>query len=719
MTKIIIGDHDRIILKNSERRVAEKDALGYILVRMHENVELRESFTHAEIKALIDAGEMSIDHDWYEHSHATARLLAGVNSLSDLTSAELFQVRRREYYVTQFLMREAADKTVKRTDAGIAAALRDIEADRPKQKSACNRKSLDKWPPQPSARNFRRWLKTYEDRGAKVLSLRMKHRQCGNRLSSLDPEMNRVLQKHVLSYCSETRPTMKLVYARMKAEVDVMNEERSEQGLPQYVCPAKQTLALKIKNLNQFEVMACRETLSAAKAAFALVGPGLDVTRPLQHVQIDEWTIQLHTIATQLGLDDVLTEEDRKSLSTERLKLCLVLDVATRCVLGFRISPHSDHQTAIATMAMTVTNKKAIALAAGCQSDWPMQGPPSLVSPDAGSMFIHEDFLNTLAASYIVYENAPAGLSHLRGHVERVFGTLNTGLTSFFTGRSFSNIVEKGQYKANERASILSAQLPQIFTRYIVDIYHHTPHPGLRGDTPYNAWKRLVTDFGVRASPTPHQRRERFGVELDRVLDKSGILVAGNYYQSPELAAHFRQVGSTTLKIRFDASDIGHVSARFGDRWNTIPSVREDVRGMDLSTWKQVVADLKARHKAGAKVYQPTVNAAVRAITALAKNALHMTAISADRPTKDELNRAEASLQLGFDIVAERSSGKKPAGDILGTVFTGEENKSDGAPGSETDATSASTPPSAAELSDNDSSEDGDSDDGDWPTLKL
>ncbi|GEM_PF-6917822 len=156
MSKIIIGDHDRIILKNSERRVAEKDALGYVFVRMHENVELRESFTHDEIKTLIDAGEMSIDVDWHEHSQAAARLLAGVNNVSDLAGAKLFQIRRRENYVTEFLKREAANKTIKRTDAGIDAALRDIEADRPKLKSACNRKRLDQWPPAPSARNFRR-----------------------------------------------------------------------------------------------------------------------------------------------------------------------------------------------------------------------------------------------------------------------------------------------------------------------------------------------------------------------------------------------------------------------------------------------------------------------------------------------------------------------------------------------------------------------------------
>lgn len=718
MTNIIIGDHDRVVLRGSERSVVSHDALGYVLARKHGAIELSETFTHAEIKALIDAGEMSIDVDWHEKCHAEARLFAGVNNVSDLAGTELFQIRRREYYVTQFLMREAADKAVKRTDASINSCLLLIEAHRPKLKSACNRKNLDQWPPVPSARNFRRWLKAYEHRGRQILALRMEHRHCGNRLSNLDPEMVRVLAKHALSYCKESRPTMKLVYANMKAEVAAMNIERKEQGLPEFVCPAKQTLSLKIKSLNQFEVLACREGPDEAKAKFALVGTGLDVTRPLQHVQIDEWTIQLHTIASQLGLDQLFTEEDRKALKgyTERLKLCLILDVATRCVLGFRISSRSDHQTAISTVAMAVTNKDSIARAAGCQSDWPMQGSPSLISPDAGPMFIQEDFLNCLAASYIVYENAPAALSHLRGHVERVFGTLNTGLTSYFTGRSFSNIVEKGQYKANERVSIFTAQLPQIFTRYIVDIYHHTPHTGLRGETPYNAWKRLVSDFGVRASPTPHQRRERFGVELDRILTKEGILVAGNYYQSTQLAEYYRQVDSVGLKVRFDASDIGHISARFNDRWNTIPSVREDVRGMDLSTWKQIVADLKARHKAGAKVYEHIVHDAVRAISGLAKNAIHMTALGSDRPTKDEINRAEASLQLGFEVITERSSAKKPAGDILGTVFTGKGNDDGNAPSPATEQPAENVVPPASPT---EPPADNGSDDGEWPVLKI
>ncbi len=196
MTKIIIGDHDRIILKNSERRVAEKDALGYVFVRKHENVELRKSFTHDEIKALIDAGEMSIDVDWYEHSHATARCCLPV--LATCPTSRARNSSRSVAVNTMSPSSSSVRRRTRRSSAPTRALARASSGHRSrpsKLKSACNRKRLDQWPPAPSARNFRRWLKTYEDRGAQTLALRMKHRQCGNRLSNSDPEMSRVLEK--------------------------------------------------------------------------------------------------------------------------------------------------------------------------------------------------------------------------------------------------------------------------------------------------------------------------------------------------------------------------------------------------------------------------------------------------------------------------------------------------------------------------------------------
>ncbi|QLH71642.1 Mu transposase C-terminal domain-containing protein [Rhodopseudomonas palustris] len=669
MTKINIGKNDRIILKNSERRVVSSDAVGYVLARTGHSVELHEPFTHEEIVKLIDSGEMRIDRNWFEESRARARLMAGVDSLSDLKTEEQNLLLRREYYVSQFLAMEAADKTVTRTDPQIKKAIIDIEVRRLTDGTRCDVWIKDKRPPSP--RTLRRWLKHYEDGQRNVIALRTRHRHSGNPISNIDPEIHTLLTKYAIAYCHESRPTISLLHGRLLSELAAVNLQRDADGLPRLTPPARATLRRRIQKLNQFEVHASRHGISSARARFAVVGNGLDVTRPLQHVQIDTWTIQLHTIMNDLGLDQQLTAEDRKHLKKERLKFCVVFDVATRCVLGFRISKLDDAQNAIAALAMSVSDKSAIAKSAGCKSDWIQRGPGSGYSPDAGAPFIDSGFRGTIACLGSVYENAPAGLSHMRGHIERSLGTFHTMLMPYFTGRSFSNIIEKGDYQADERISILSKQLPMIFTRFIVDIYHHTPHEGLGGETPYNAWVRLTALYGTAPCPNIHERRDIFGVPLKRNLDTRGVRVGGNYYQSEEMQEWRRQVGDTDLDVRFDTSDIGHISAWFDGRWNVVPAVRKSLRGVDFNTWKDAVADLRRRHAAGARVYEHIVHDAIRAISAIAEDAVCRTAISGTRPTAKELDWEENGLTLGFDIVSDDVAEDKHPDDILGTGFPG------------------------------------------------
>jgi putative transposase len=672
MTKINIGENDRITLKNSERRVVSSDAVGYVLARTGHSVDLHEHFTHEEIVKLIDAGEMRIDRNWFDESRARARLMAGVDSLADLKTEEQNLLLHREYYVSEFLKMEAADKDVKRTDVAIRKAIVRIEVNRLTDGTRCDVWIKDKRP--PSSRTLRRWLKNYEDGARNVVALRTKHRHSGNPLSNIDPEVHKLLTKYAVAYCHEARPTVSLLHGKLVAELAEINRQREADGLERLTPPAKATLQRRVHKLNQFEVHASRHGIASARARFTVVGTGLDVTRPLQHVQIDTWTIQLHTILNDLGLDQYLTPEDRKKLKKERLKFCGVLDVASRSFLAYRISELDDAQNAIAALAMSVSDKSAIAKSAGCKSDWPQRGPGACYSPDAGPAFIDAGFRGTIAGLKSVYENAPAGLSHLRGHIERSLGTFHTMLMPHFTGRSFSNIVEKGEYEADKRASIIKKQVPMIFTRFIVDIYHHTPHEGLGGETPYMAWNRLTSLYGTAPCPNVHERRDVFGVPLKRSLDTRGIRVGGNFYQSDEMQEWRRQVGDTELDIRFDTNDIGHISAWFDDRWNVVSAVRKSLRGVDFNTWKAAVADLRRRHAAGARVYEHVVHDAIRAISAIAEDAVCRTAISGTRPTAKELDWEESGLMLGFDIVGDNVAEDKHPDDILGAGFPGATN---------------------------------------------
>ncbi len=667
-TPVNIGCLARVVIyPNRVLRVSSgspADPNGYVLVDVNVHTPLHESFSHSTIRSMIRAGAMRVDHGWYDEGRSAARLFAGIDSLSQCLPSERKQIARREMYVREFLRREANDTTVTRTDARIKEVLIEIHGSLVSSDTRCDKPTVVF--AAPAARTFRRWLAAFEKNGFETIALRPRRRFCGNTISNMHPEAVRLLKNHVVEYCDERRPSVSTVYRHLTASIKNLNAERLLRGADPVTCPAKATLSDQIKKLNAFEVYASRNGLPAARAKFAINSGGLDVDRPMQHVQIDDWSVQLHMLVDDLGVGDLFSEKDRLKLKKVRLKCCAVIDIATRCILGLRLSTKSDSENSIATLALMVSDDKTdIAKAAGCLSDWPMGGPAGVLSADAGSQFIDEDFRSRVSDLKMVYENAPAGLSHLRGHIERVFGTMHTTLIEEFPGRSFSHVVEKGDYKAEDRASIFIESAPQIFVRWAVDWYHHSPHAGLGGETPYRAWKRLTAQYGVDACPNPHQRREIFGVEIVRALDANGVKVCGLFYQSPVIQEWRRRVGDARVRVRFDECDIGHVSVWVENAWISVPSVKEFVRGRHLHTWTECVRDLRRRFAAEARIDEHIVAEAIQAIQRISDEAMARVAIDRTRPTSDEIDRTETSLMLGFQIVDAPTEDTGIGGGIL------------------------------------------------------
>lgn len=83
-----------------------------------------------------------------------------------------------------------------------------------------------------------------------------------------------------------------------------------------------------------------------------------------------------------------------------------------------------------------------------------------------------------------------------------MFGTFATKLIPRLSGRTFSNTVERGDYDSVARAALNPEEFCSVLVRYIVDVYHRSPHSGLDGETPLDCWNRLVEKFGVQPPPT-------------------------------------------------------------------------------------------------------------------------------------------------------------------------------------------------------------------------
>jgi len=254
--------------------------------------------------------------------------------------------------------------------------------------------------------------------------------------------------------------------------------------------------------------------------------------------------------------------------------------------LALRLSETPKAEEAIATIRMAIGHKGDLAQDAGCKSKWLQSTGLGCLVTDWGSAFYAEETRRVVLAMGATFDHPAAGMAQLRGTVERMFRTMDTRLMGYFSGRTFSNAVEKGDYDAKAMASVPLDVLVQALVRSVVDDYHHRPHAGLGGETPYNAWLRVMKSTGRIPTPDKHRQRGIFGIETTCTLDNGGIEILGLRYQNREIYDFFTHRGVTDVTVRVDPADMGWASVLLDDDWVTVPCLKREFRGVTLKVWK-------------------------------------------------------------------------------------------------------------------------------------
>jgi len=287
---------------------------------------------------------------------------------------------------------------------------------------------------------------------------------------------------------------------------------------------------------------------AAARKKFRPVLNGLSVTRPLERVEIDEWTVDVITCMTSTGMYALMSDEDKVSLGLYvedeallddpklrkkfgRWTLTAAICCATRCIVGMVLSRNLGGEAAVQLLQMITTNKGAWSDAVGALTSWDMHGTPELIVFDGGAAFKSQRFRMAVNDLGVMWEMAMNGVPENRGTIERVFGTFATDFAPRLSGHTFNSIVEKGDADPEKRAVLTLDDFTFALIRWVTDIYHNTPHRGLGGETPVKAWRRLSQEYGVSSSPDMEMMRLCFGQERQNMLDKTGITILGVRYQ--------------------------------------------------------------------------------------------------------------------------------------------------------------------------------------------
>jgi putative transposase len=630
---------------------------GYLLRRL-DMPEIVEEFTFDELSSLLETERLTVTHNYHSSKSATGRLNSGGDYLSDLPDNRQTKWSDRLEIVEDFLRAEAAGK-YSRSDNSLRTFMKDWFARKVESATGRFGQSLEvKSPPSPTA--IRRWVRKFEACDHDPASLIDGYGRSGNRDARLQPEAAARMGEWVEKYQSNLKPSMKSLYREMRADF-----QTNARGLS---IPSRNTFERAIKRLDPFHVLAARDGEAVARKKLYAVRDRVDVTRPLQRVEMDEQLIPLQTMMIERGVWDTLPDKLKAGISHDRYWCSKIIDVYSRVVLGFVITPAPSAASALATLKMALEDKTSLAVALGCKSPWDMFGLPELIVTDSGRNFTSKAFraaVLDLGCSIMI---APAGMPQMRGTVERSFRTDTQLFYSRFPGRTFQDVVEKGEYQPEENIVVSIMELARLMVRYFVDIYHNTPHSGLAGDTPLNRWRTGVEQFGVLPAPPFDVRRHILSTVVQCRIGNLGVRVAGLRYQSKALQEARRTFRDKPVLVRVDTDDLGHISVKTESGWITVPCSTTGFDGISLDHWRQSQADLRQKHASVAALSEEIV---ARALIETREqiDALRIESkVPSPIMSSEDFVKIDRDLARGFDMVRPEDG---RVGSLPGDIETG------------------------------------------------
>lgn len=348
-------------------------------------------------------------------------------------------------------------------------------------------------------------------------------------------------------YMNPQKDQGKAVVEAVKLKVKRANANAEAEQ--QIKAPSRATIYRWLAGLHADLVARARLGADAGEREFRVAMKRFKVSRILERIEIDHTPLDLIVI-------DKLTK-----LPLGRPWLTLAVDRYSRMIMGFYISFHAPSSfTLLQCLKRAIMPKDEwLARFPDIKGTWPAYGLPELIASDNG-MDLHADAYE-LACLEMGIEAlfCPAKLPYLKGAIERLFRTFNTGLIHGLPGTVFSNIDERGDYPSEDLAAIDMETLTHVLTKWVVEVYHLRRHRGLNMP-PLAAWQESAKNVVIELPAYPRQLELLVGIPATRTLFHYGLEIDCLRYNSDALRMiRARDGGTPKMAIRYYEDDVGHI----------------------------------------------------------------------------------------------------------------------------------------------------------------
>jgi putative transposase len=389
----------------------------------------------------------------------------------------------------------------------------------------------------------------------------------------LDSEIEQLLAGMIKSfYLVAERPKVTQLYRVVQVEC-----RRLRRSPPSY-----KTIASRIREIDPMRIVRSREGAKVARSRYRVVGTGLRPRLPLELVQVD------HTLA------DVIVVDELERQPIGRPWLTVVIDVATRVVMGFHLSLDSPSSTSVAlAVSHAVLRKHAYLHSLDVHEAWPVHGIPTMIHLDNAKEFHSQALARGSREHGIELSYRPPGLPHFGGHIERLIGTL-MGEVHLLPGTTFSSVAARGVYDSAKKAVMTFKELEQWLTLQICGVYHNSRHSAL-GRAPLEAWKTGLDrlEAGIPEPVDPRRFYLDFLPGERRQIRRDGIQLFRIHYWDNALSPLAGRTKQEFL-IRYDPRDLSQVFVKdeAGDDYMAIPYRDLSRPAISLSEHRSVMQQL-------------------------------------------------------------------------------------------------------------------------------
>lgn len=424
------------------------------------------------------------------------------------------------------------------------------------------------------------WMRAYREAGEDIRALADRHHSKGNCDPRYEDDVEKLADDVIETmYLVLERPSIASCLGTLRGHVARLNQTRlpSEQlAMPTYAY-----LKRKIAQLPAYDVCLARYGKQIADIRFRAAGNGAFAEGPLARAAIDHCRL------------DVIVVDDATGLPLGRPWLTLILDEFSRYVLGYYIGFEEPSNVSVSRAIRNALMPKTGILQRypEMQNRWDAWGVIHTLVADNGLEF-HGNALDSGSGTLgMDIQFCPRRKPWYKGKIERFFRTISSGLLATIPGKTFSNVLDKGDYNPLKHAVVGLETLREIVLIWIVDVYHQSPHRGLGKRTPASVWDEAIahTDRWLPSASTLLD--SAFSRSETRSLTHKGIEYDSLFYNSNDLRVLREQYGETLpVEVRVMDDDLGHLFVVSPDGHTVIkvPALDEQyAKGM--TRWQHMV----------------------------------------------------------------------------------------------------------------------------------